>query len=812
MKREVREILDENERRQGVINAPFDPISGMGSTGKRVEISLPDFYMPRMWVPEGMVENGLVARCLEAGSIRGLVMRLLAERAAERGGPGADPGGEGQPKTAAGSQGQGRPRGVAAADAAAATGAGNVDPGMDPVGQDDGGYWGGSWDEGWRESWDGEPNVAPGVTEEQVEREMAKVRSRILRVRIKCDFPFWAALLVNIKKKGGGQDVKFVLNRPQRKLVERLEEMRLAEMPIRLILLKARQWGGSTCIQMYMAWLQLVHDVGLNSLIIGHVGSTSTEVEDMFKRMLAEYPAELLHEDGEEWEEDEDKWVGVGQAQNIHRVPQRNCKIKLGTAERPDSARGGDYNLVHLTEVGLWKKTEGKTPEDVVQGATDGILLKAMTMIVMESTAKGVGNFFNTEYVDAKRGISQFTNFFISWMDIDQYSMEFDPGRVVIGREDPVDRMSREEFAEWLWMNRKNDVAPDQRHEAGTYLWWLWELGATLEAINWYVHERAGKSDSARMRSEYPSDDIEAFVNSGANVFDKVQVDRMRRTTRPAKWVGELEGKVPLGGEGYTDGVMMTRRGVGSKALLEDLHFVRDSQGGLHVWAEPEVDDEDEVVTNRYVVVVDVGGRGEKADWSVICVIDRFGLIVDGKPSVVAQWTGHIDMDLLAWKAAQIAKWYNEALLVIESNTLETRDRDHIVDGQQMDFILLQIKDAYRNLYARKQSEEDIKVGAPTRYGFHTNTATKPMVISTLIKMVREGAWVERDDVTLDELCFYERKPNNSYGAITGKHDDRLMTRAIGLHVCMYEMEWPEVRKRVRRLTSRVRVVERVPR
>ena len=59
------------------------------------------------------------------------------------------------------------------------------------------------------------------------------------------------------------------------------------------------------------------------------------------------------------------------------------------------------------------------------------------------------------------------------------------------------------------------------REEGGRYLWALWEKGATLEAINWYVLERAKYNDHASMASEYPSDDIEAFVHSGTMVFDK---------------------------------------------------------------------------------------------------------------------------------------------------------------------------------------------------------------------------------------------------------------------------------------------------
>ena len=37
------------------------------------------------------------------------------------------------------------------------------------------------------------------------------------------------------------------------------------------------------------------------------------------------------------------------------------------------------------------------------------------------------------------------------------------------------------------------------------------------------------------------------------------------------------------------------------------------------------------------------------------------------------------------------------------------------------------------------------------------------------------------------------RRPNGSYGATEGAHDDLLMTRAIGLHVALHEMPLPHV-------------------
>ena len=677
---DIDNILTENDRRNEIMFAPCDYLTGRGSIGERVRVSISDFVIPVQWIPVDMMSIPFVQKLVGAGSIHAFLSDVLQV----------------------------------------------------------------------------EPN----------DIDYHKVSEKFIRLRYRYDFAFWAASLIRIHNKDGGDDVLFRLRYPQRILVSHFEAKRRAGLPIRLILLKARQWGGSTTTQIYMMWLQFFHATGLNSLIIAHQGAISDEIKDMFDNAIKAYPVELLHKMGDTFSVNEPKMVGVGKSGSTSRVPQRNCKIKVGTAERPDGCRGGAYSLVHLSEVGIWKKTEGKSPEDIVRSACSGILLRPLTMIVMESTANGTGNFFHTEYKAASDPDtpSQFDALFIAWFQIEQYSIPFENS----------DRLK--EFALWLYENRVNDNVMTAREQSGRYLWWLWQKGATLEAINWYVKERSGKNSHAVMASEYPSDDVEAFVHSGSMVFDKYDVEEFNKACRPPRFIGEVYAK---GDEG--------------EAALENLRFSDDAQGRLWIWAKPEEDDEVEV-TDRYLTIVDVGGRSDKADWSVIVVIDRINMIDGDRPAVVAQWYGHCDIDRLAWKAAQIAAYYNNSLLVIESNTLETHDRERQVEGgDQSQYILNQISHIYPNLYARRQSEDEIRQGVPRKYGFHTNVATKPMIISTLVKAIRDHIYTERDSRCLDEYLTYERKPNGSYGAIIGHHDDILMTRAIGLHICFYEMEIPRI-------------------
>ena len=703
----VADMLQENDRRNNIIQQPFNPSTGEGAPLPRTYAFIKDYSPSSLFLPDSMMDDDRVSRIIICGSIESYA-RLA-----------------------------------------------------------------------------------------HITREEGMEEFEVLRCRH--DFYYWAWRYVRIKPKDGGDDIPFTLNRPQRRLVEHFEKARLEGKPIRVIVLKARQWGGSTVTQIYMAWLQLIHRKGLNSLIVGHVKTASAEVSSMFDKVIERYPYSLLEKaqlpsdpaesgdataadtpisfifplDGEgdepdKWERPDKrksektpaKMVGDRHTRLLRYIPTRNCKIKVGSAETPNSARGGDSVLVHCTEVAFWKKTDNKTPEDIIRSACAGASHQPLTMIVYESTANGTGNFFQQEYDAARRGESLFDPVFVAWWQIERYALPLSCPEV---------------FAAQLWQQRADTSVASQRQESGRYLWHLWEMGATLEAINWYVCERRKYNDHGDMAAEFPSDDTEAFQNSGAHVFDPYRIDRFRAGCRPPKQKGDLSAKASKG-----------------KDALTGLKFCPDG-GQLWIWSAPEHFDDCQVA-DRYIVVVDIGGRSARADWSVICVIDRYWMMEGERPEVCAQWYGHIDMDLLAWKAVQVAHYYDDALLVIESNTLETHDDERWLEGgDQSAYILNEIRNVYPHLYARQQSAEDIRQHAPLKYGFHTNIKTKPAIISTLVEVVREGLYVERDTRCLDEYVTYIRRQNGSYGATEGKHDDLLMTRAIGLHICFHEMPLPRI-------------------
>lgn len=447
-----------------------------------------------------------------------------------------------------------------------------------------------------------------------------------------------------------------------------------------------------------------------------------------------------------------DSIITYGKGSNI--TTARDTVITVGTYNNPTSGRGGDMSCVHYSEVGLWEDTDGKTPEDIIRSISSSLLLAPLTVEVIESTANGMGNFYYRAYTAAKKKESNRRVVFVPWFYIERYEI-------------PVS--DKTAFADWLLKHKENDNPPEGCLDPEKYYWHLWELGASFDAINWYIHKRKDYMEHADMAAEFPSDDIEAFKNSGNNVFSIYQIDKFKKSCKSPLYVGEVQGDAVQG-----------------KNSLDHLHFVDDHNGLLHIWKLPETKRK---ISRRYITIVDIGGRSKGADYSDILVIDRYWMMYGGKPEVIAEWHGHIDHDLLAWKTAQIAKFYDNSLLVIESNTIETKDND--TDGDQSELIFNKIADCYDNLYMRKASEAKIKEGHVTEYGFHTNRKTKPVIISNMVACFRDQSYIERSKEALEECATYEKKPNGSFGATQGHHDDRVMTRAIGLYICFCEMELP---------------------
>jgi len=405
--------------------------------------------------------------------------------------------------------------------------------------------------------------------------------------RFDYDFEFWAFVCAKIQDKVTKQEIPFILNRAQRKLLSRLEKMRTEGVPIRIVLLKARQWGGSTLVQIYMAWIQRVLKTNWHSAIIADVDDQARNIRGMYRRLGRLYPQQF----------GTITFVPYEGSSKTKMIKERNCIVGVGSAQKPESLASYDFAMLHVSELGKFKSTPQRSTEDLLQNLRSTVPNAPDSIIVLESTAKGVGNAFHREWQAAKKGESSYDPVFVAWFEIERYQKTI--------KENDLPK-----FIEWMLA------------ETTGYAKYLWSIGATLEGIKWYFDTKIGENyDTWRMNEDFPSNDKEAFASTGRRVFSPEYVLNMRNGCVKPVYVGELKGDAQVGPDS-----------------LKNIKFLENPRGNLLIWSMPDITED---ITDRYAIFGDVGGRTILADYSCLRVIDRYWMMDGGRPEIVATWWGH---------------------------------------------------------------------------------------------------------------------------------------------------------------------------
>ena len=314
-----------------------------------------------------------------------------------------------------------------------------------------------------------------------MEQEALSAVQKQLILDISQDFYRYADNNLYIKNKGS-QIVKFQPNKAQTILIERVLELLALGLPVRIIILKARQMGLSTAIEAIVYWWTTTHK-NITSMIIGHEDKSSKNLYNMFKRYYDNsnpvFKPTRKYDTKTDLEfayEVDGKQVGL------------NSIIKTATAKNVSAGRSDTIQLLHGSEIGEWENGE-----ELVASLLQTVPVLPNTMIFLESTAKGMGNYFHKEWENSKKGDSVFEPFFLAWWIHDEYQMD-----------GHIDEYTEEE---------KDIVELIKEH------------GYTDEQIEKKIlfrryKEREFKSKPMLLYQEYPSTDYEAFLASGRPRFD----------------------------------------------------------------------------------------------------------------------------------------------------------------------------------------------------------------------------------------------------------------------------------------------------
>ncbi len=401
------------------------------------------------------------------------------------------------------------------------------------------------------------------------------------------DFKVYAKKYLKIKTKEG-KIVPLILNKPQRIVLEAIEGQIQAGVPIRLLVLKARQKGISTLIEAYIFW-RTSNRYHRSSAIVSHEAKSTDHLYGMFKRYYNNLPDSLKPE----YETKNEKGLTYGKLDSF---------IKCWTAGSGDVASSYTLLDLHLSEIPKWINAK-TTLISLLQTVPD----HKDTMIIMEATAKGIGGEFYDRWQTAKEGKSNYTPVFLSWLVDDEYTLEF---------RDDEDRKQLEKSLD--------DI------EYG-----LIEAGATMEHLNW--RRRIGLPDKCGndidyFRQEYPSNDVEAFIASGSPVFDvnKCNIHFM-----------EAQKFIPI--MGNLEYSKYGKDGKGTEVI-----FVPNERGYIKIFDKsllsPRSDDNPDGIgddeMHRFANGADIAEGLAQGDYSVNESWDK------KTEQVCMSWWGHIDPDL----------------------------------------------------------------------------------------------------------------------------------------------------------------------
>lgn len=271
-----------------------------------------------------------------------------------------------------------------------------------------------------------------------------------------------------------GKDYAFAW--AQRKLIREVERQYNAGKPVRVAVLKARQLGITTIAEAILFNWGFVFP-GTNSLVIAHETDTSQSAFEKNVMFWEHWPYQDFYK--------------LRSTTQRRMAWEHGSAIRIATARNVKSGRGRTLQGLHATECAFWED-----PETLMTGLRQTIPNKRGTIVILESTANGVGNWFHGAWEDAVGGINDYTPLFFSWLDHYEYAL-------------PLTTINRE---------RPDLDEAEQR---------LVRLGADLEHLEWrrYAIPSLCHGDESYFCQEYPATPEEAFLTTGRNVFPLTKLE-----------------------------------------------------------------------------------------------------------------------------------------------------------------------------------------------------------------------------------------------------------------------------------------------
>lgn len=272
-----------------------------------------------------------------------------------------------------------------------------------------------------------------------------------------------------------------LVNEVQQKVLTKIRERRIAKKPVRIAILKGRQFGISTLIEalIYGFASQVANT---NALIM----ADDEEGSNYLFRMTKRYDDNLRIREPHLAPE-----IKYSNEQKLE-FEKKGSLIVIETGKNKDAGRLYTFHLAHLSECARYPYFED-TMLSLLQGVPD----LPETFVFLETTANGENEFcewWREKEEEAELGETDWVLMFLSWRDHKEYVRAF------------VTEAEKEHFVK--------NLSTEDRHV-------MQQHSLTLEQMNWRQYAIKDKCGGklSRFHQEYPLTAEEAFITSGKRVF-----------------------------------------------------------------------------------------------------------------------------------------------------------------------------------------------------------------------------------------------------------------------------------------------------
>lgn len=502
----------------------------------------------------------------------------------------------------------------------------------------------------------------------------------------------------------------FEINDAQIEFYVEMCEQKRSGQPIRVDILKARQLGFSTFIAAVIFVLTILVP-NQTACIVADTAEHATNLFNKYKfyyDCLPEYFHRVLPLKASNAKELKVAY-GNGQSSKVRVLVQGE-----------NAGRSDTCQYLHLSEVAFWQDIEDTTTS-ILQTVDDN---NPNSIIAYETTANGV-NYYKTVWDMDQGGDTGYKALFFAWY------------------LDPKNRRPYDGFQLFDWEKKLMDT-----------------LDLDLEQIAWYrVQYNKMRGNLEKLRQEFPSTPIEAFIVSGTSVFNmELLLERK----------AEILKERPL-----KQGFFRYKKEVnvdGSQIRVTDIQWIDSERGEIKIFEEPREG-------HPYIANNDPAMGGE--DYFATQVLNNYTGI-----QAAVYHKNKCDADEASLQMYCLLRYYNG----LGSKSGE-RPNDTLASGETNTtaYILKTLyKCGYRFIY-QDQDYEALGGRFQDKFGYKTKQNNRQLQIELFAEAFRDNPRMIKDYATICEMENFQVVRNETTGkekaqAVGGKHDDLVMSMCGALY------------------------------